>query len=66
MNIYGWQKVSLQDYPDKVSTILFTKGCNFRCGYCHNPELIPFEASKFISEDEVFDYLEKRKKMLEQ
>ncbi len=40
MNIGGLQKVSLIDYPGKISAIIFTQGCNFRCPYCHNPELV--------------------------
>ncbi|MFO7570681.1 MAG: anaerobic ribonucleoside-triphosphate reductase activating protein [Smithellaceae bacterium] len=40
MKIGGMQKVSLIDYPGKISAILFTQGCNFRCSYCHNPELV--------------------------
>ena len=40
MQIGGVQKTSLLDYPEKISAIVFTQGCNFRCGYCHNPELI--------------------------
>lgn len=40
MLIGGLQKTSLLDFPDKISAIVFTAGCNFRCGYCHNPELI--------------------------
>lgn len=39
MNIKGIHKTSLIDYPGKVCSILFTGGCNLRCGYCHNPEL---------------------------
>lgn len=38
--IGGLQKSSLIDYPGKISAIIFTQGCNFRCPYCHNPELI--------------------------
>lgn len=38
--IGGFQKSSLIDYPEKISAIVFTQGCNFRCPYCHNPELI--------------------------
>lgn len=40
MLIGGLQKTSLLDFPGKISAIVFTAGCNFRCGYCHNPELI--------------------------
>lgn len=64
MKISGWQKVSLQDFPNMVSTILFTKGCNFKCGYCHNPELIETTGPQ-LDLDEIFEYLEKRKAMLD-
>lgn len=40
MHIAGWQKVSLVDYPGKVACTLFTGGCNLRCPYCHNSELL--------------------------
>ncbi len=65
--ISGWQKTSLIDYPKKISTIIFTQGCNFRCRYCHNPELIPLNQEIIfnISEEEVFDFLKKRKKKIE-
>jgi len=39
MNIGGFQKTSLIDYPGKISCIVFLSGCNFHCPYCHNPEL---------------------------
>lgn len=38
--IGGLQKSSLIDYPGKISAVIFTQGCNFRCPYCHNPELV--------------------------
>ncbi|MDD4290000.1 MAG: anaerobic ribonucleoside-triphosphate reductase activating protein [Patescibacteria group bacterium] len=65
--IAGLQKTSLIDYPKKISTILFTQGCNFRCRYCHNPELIPFNQEMIfdISEEEVLDFLKKRKHKIE-
>ena len=40
MRIGGFQKVSLIDYPGQISAVVFTQGCNFRCPYCHNPELV--------------------------
>ncbi len=40
MLISGIQKFTLLDYPDKTACIVFTPGCNFRCGYCHNPEFV--------------------------
>jgi len=39
MRIAGLQKISLIDYPDKIAAVVFTQGCNFRCPFCHNPEL---------------------------
>ncbi|HAA90095.1 MAG: Pyruvate-formate lyase-activating enzyme [Thermoanaerobacterales bacterium 50_218] len=62
MKIGGFQKFSLIDYPEKVSAIIFTQGCNFRCPYCHNPELVdPALFGPLIELEEIFSFLEKRK-----
>lgn len=61
MRLGGFQKFSLLDYPGKICSIVFTAGCNFRCGYCHNPELIDFKCESVISDEEIFSYLEFRK-----
>jgi len=61
MIIGGFQKFSLIDYPGKISCIVFTQGCNFRCPYCHNPELIPFTSLVKIKEETILSFLEKRK-----
>ena len=61
MKIGGLQKVSLIDYPGRICAIIFTQGCNFRCPYCHNPELVdPQRFGPVFSEDEVLSFLEKR------
>ena len=66
MLIGGFQKFSLIDYPDKICAIIFTQGCDFRCPYCHNPELVePKLFSQPVPEDEIFSFLEKRKGKLE-
>ena len=65
MIIGGFQKVSLIDFPGKISSIIFTKGCLFRCAYCHNPELVLYEDKSGIDEKLVFDYLEKRAGFIE-
>jgi pyruvate formate lyase activating enzyme len=57
----GIQKTSLIDYPDRVATVLFTSGCNLRCPYCHNGELVHNYAGSFIEEDEVIETLVERK-----
>jgi pyruvate formate lyase activating enzyme len=62
MRIGGLQKVSLIDYPGKICAIVFTQGCNFRCPYCHNPELVdPNLFGECESEDGFLSFLEKRK-----
>ena len=65
MKIAGMQKLSLVDYPEKMCCTLFTSGCNFRCPFCHNAGLVVRPAEDFLTNDEVFDYLKKRKGMLQ-
>ena len=60
MHIAGWQKVSLVDYPGKVACTLFTGGCNLRCPYCHNSELLEGEMPS-QDKEEVMAYLDVRK-----
>ena len=58
MVIAGFQKVSLSDFPGKISAIVFTQGCNFRCRYCHNPELVdPARYAAPLAVDAVLDFL---------
>ncbi len=64
MIIKGMQKSSLIDYPPYVSIVVFTPGCNFRCGFCHNPGLVYGEGED-ISEDDIFELLDKRKKWID-
>ncbi len=68
MNIASFQKFTLVDYPGKIATTVFTVGCNFRCPFCHNPELVV--GAQIISggskiEKEFFDFLKKRVGKLE-
>jgi len=61
MKIGGVQKLSLVDYPRHTAIALFTIGCNMRCGYCHNPELVlPERYANTIPEEDIFYFLEKR------
>lgn len=66
MIIDGFQKLTLLDFPEKMACIVFTKGCNLRCPFCHNGPLV-LERSRegLIKEDEIFEYLKKRKKILD-
>ena len=65
MNIAGVQKVTLLDYPGKVACEIFTQGCNFECPFCQNSSLIPITNTGEFSEEEIFEYLVLRKKILD-
>jgi pyruvate formate lyase activating enzyme len=61
MKIGGLQKVSLIDYPGKISAIIFAQGCNFRCPYCHNPELVdPKRYAALIPSKDLLEFLSVR------
>lgn len=64
MHIAGLQKSSLIDYPEKIACIIFTQGCNFRCGYCHNPELFE-QREPLISTEAFFEFLKTRQNKLD-
>ena len=66
MNIQGFQKLTLLDYPGKMACTLFTAGCNLRCPFCHNSRLVinPGKQSEY-SEDEIFSFLKKRAGILD-
>ena len=66
MTIGGIQKFSTVDYPGYTVASIFTIGCNMRCGYCHNPELVlPEQYAGAIPEEEIFEFLEKRRGLLD-
>ncbi len=66
MQICGFQKTTLLDYPSHLAATVFLGGCNFRCPFCHNYDLIhgPFQGESF-SEEEILSYLKKRQSILE-
>ena len=66
MRIGGLQKFSFIDYPGKTAAIIFTQGCNFKCSYCHNPQLVyPNLFQVSMPEEEIFAFLESRKNQLD-
>ncbi len=66
MLISGLEKMSLVDYDGFVSATVFTGGCNFRCGFCHNsPLVLDYNELPHILEDEVLEYLRKRQGLLD-
>lgn len=61
MIIGGLVKFSLNDYPGKTAAVIFTLGCNFRCRYCHNPELVlPERYAPEIPLSQIYKFLESR------
>lgn len=64
MKIGGLQKTSLLDYPDILSAIIWTAGCNFRCPFCYNKQLV-LGKTEIISEETILSFLEKRRDVLE-
>ncbi len=62
--IGGLAKVTVQDFPGNLACIVFFNGCNFRCPYCHNSELVNKKAPE-IPVEEIMDYIRKRKNMLD-
>ncbi len=68
MKIAAFLNESLIDFPGKIASVIFTQGCNFRCGYCHNPQLvIPclFNSYQLIDEQTVLNQLADRKNWIE-
>ena len=65
INIAGIQKMTLLDYPGKVACTIFLQGCNFRCPFCHNSELLPPGTEADLSEEELMAFLNKRVGLLE-
>ena len=64
MQILGYQKTTLLDFPSHVAATIFTGGCNFRCPFCHNSDLILHPNNSLITENEIFAFLQKRKNVL--
>ena len=65
MKIAGLQKMTLLDFPGKVACTVFLDGCNFRCPFCHNTPLLDGKAEAFMTEEELFAFLQKRKGILD-
>lgn len=60
MNICGLIKTTLLDFPGQVACTVFTGGCNFRCPFCHNSDLLEFGLPSDYSEEDIFSFLQKR------
>ena len=65
MNISGLQKMTLLDYPGKVACTVFLSGCNYRCPFCHNAELLDGKIEPLMRVDEFLSFLNKRRGLLD-
>lgn len=66
MKLAGLQKLTLLDFPGHVACTVFTAGCNLRCPFCHNSELVlPERKPELMDEEEFFSFLKKRQGILE-
>lgn len=66
MKIGGLIKFTLIDFPGRPAAVVFTQGCNFRCRYCHNPELVyPHMFAEPVAMEEIYSFLKRRQGTLE-
>ena len=65
MRFGGFQKTSVIDFPGRISSILFTIGCNLRCPFCYNGRLIIEPKPPFLSEEDALKVLESRRKYVD-
>ena len=65
MKISGLQKLTLLDYPGKVACTVFLGGCNFRCPFCHNSELLGADAETLMGPEELLAFLKSRRGILD-
>ena len=66
MKIYDFVKCSFVDYPGKIASVIFTRGCNFNCSeWCHNKHIIPFDGPCHTDEQKVMAFLKKRAGVLQ-
>lgn len=64
MKILGFQKTTLLDYPEHVAATVFTGGCNFRCPFCQNADIVYGKLEEY-AEEEILAFLQKRRRILD-
>ena len=65
MKLHGLQKMTLLDFPGRVACTVFLGGCDFRCPFCHNFELIDGTAQPVMDDAELIRFLESRKGLID-
>ena len=63
--IAGLQKMTLLDFPGKVACTVFLQGCNYRCPFCHNSDLLPGKGEELMTVPELLAFLRKRQGLLD-
>ncbi|MEO8303043.1 MAG: anaerobic ribonucleoside-triphosphate reductase activating protein [Betaproteobacteria bacterium] len=65
LRVGGLTPLSLTDYPGCLSAVVFCQGCPWRCGYCHNPHLLPARAAAEIAWSDILSFLRRRRGLLD-
>jgi pyruvate formate lyase activating enzyme len=65
LRVGGLTPLSSTDWPGQLAAVVFCQGCPWRCGYCHNPDLIPAQAESEIAWDDVIALLRRRQGLLD-
>ena len=65
MKIHGLQKMTLLDFPGQVACTVFLGGCDFRCPFCHNWDILDPSTPVIMEEEEFFRFLNTRKGLLD-
>ena len=65
MNVQGYQKLTLLDFPGRTACTVFTGGCNLRCPFCHNADLVRQPISSPSAENDVLQYLSRRQGLID-
>lgn len=65
LRVGGLTPLSTTDYPGHLSAVVFCQGCPWRCGYCHNPHLLPARSDAAIRWADVVAFLERRAGLLD-
>jgi pyruvate formate lyase activating enzyme len=65
IRVGGLVPLSATDYPDHLAAVVFCQGCAWRCGYCHNPHLLPRRGEREIAWKDVLTFLQRRRGLLD-
>jgi len=65
VKIAGYLKSSLIEWPGKIASVIFVPGCNFRCPFCHNADLVKNRGLMLLEEKQIYVDLEKRRKFID-